>query len=306
MVESALFWGAAHLCSEADELWLRRTLADPGFYLFEVAVLTLAAVTGLLAAAAPWSVVLLLPVYAVMQQAVLHRPLRDQATLDPKTGLLRHDEWLRLAEEKVAHHLITQPWSLMFADLDRFKDFNDRSGHLTGDDALAAVAGVLRSAPVHGALISRFGGEEFCMLLPNTTGPQAVAIADRVRTQVAEVTAAEFGSPLTISIGVTAVDADGLATTLEDALARADLALYQAKSAGRNAVHLAPPALSTARSRDTNSSSHQPPPPPRYDRLEGVPAEPIPFVPKDVGTGRSGHDRRSSYPVDHLPDRPVR
>ena len=104
-VESGLFFGAAHLCDEADELWLRRTLADPGFYLTESAVLALGAVTGLLGVTSPWFVLLLLPVFGLMQQAVLNRPLRDQAGVDAKTGLLQYERWLGLAAGQIRHQM---------------------------------------------------------------------------------------------------------------------------------------------------------------------------------------------------------
>ena len=217
----------------------------PGFYVTEAAVPALGAVTGLLGAAAPWFVVLLVPAYGLMQQAVLRRPLQDQAAVDSKTGLLRYEPWCRMAGETLAHHGSTsRPWSVLFADLDHFKAFNDRLGHLTGDRALAVVAAVLRATLREHDLIARFGGEEFCILLPGATAEQATAIAERIRLRVASLGPQELGGQLTISIGVAAVDADQPEMSLIQALSRADHALYQAKLDGRDTVRLATPPTS--------------------------------------------------------------
>ena len=239
-VESALLFGSAHLCSESDEMWLRRTLADPGFYLTEAAVLSLGAVTGLLGAAAPWSVPLLLPAYGLLQQAVLHRPLREQAALDCKTGLLRYEPWLRAATGRLAHHGSTRgPWAVLFADLDHFKDFNDRHGPLAGDRALRRVARVLQDTVRERDLLARFGGEEFCVLLPGVNLDQAVIVAERIRLAIKALTPDDIGGPLTISIGVAGVGADQPEVSLIDALTTADAAMYQAKLAGRDTVRVA-------------------------------------------------------------------
>lgn len=243
-VESALLFGSARLCDESDERWLRRTLADPGFYVTEAAVLALGAVTGLLGAAAPWFVLLLVPAYGLMQQAVLHRPLQDQAAVDSKTGLLCYEPWCRMAGEALARHGSTRPWSVLFADLDHFKAFNDGLGHLAGDRALAVVAAALRATLRDHDLIARFGGEEFCILLPGATAAQATAIAERLRLRVGSLGPQELGGRLTISIGVAAVDADQPEVSLVQALSRADHALYQAKLDGRDTVRLATPPTS--------------------------------------------------------------
>jgi len=235
VVESVLLLSCARLCDEPDERWLRRTLADPGFYGTEVAVVSLGMVTGLLAASAGWFVVFLVPVYAVLQQAVLHRPLQDQAGVDAKTGLLRYERWRRLAGDEVSHGP-GRPWSVLFADLDHFKAFNDRWGHLAGDRALVVVARVLRETLRERDLIARFGGEEFCVLLPGVPGDVAVVIADRVRRRIGSLGPAELGGRLTISIGVAA---DQPGDSPVQALTRADRAMYLAKVAGRDTVRLA-------------------------------------------------------------------
>ena len=242
VVESALLLGAALLCDEADEKWLRRVLADPGFYLTEAAVLCLGTVTGLVGQAGPWFVLLFLPVYGLMQQAVLHRPLRDQATTDAKTGLLRYESWRSRALAELGHQGSNgRPWSVVFADLDRFKEFNDRHGHLAGDRALGVVGRAIRDSVRNRDLVARFGGEEFCMLLPDTGPDEAMVMAERIRCRVADLDSAELDGAVTISIGVAAMPAGTQEPdiALLDALSRADAALFAAKLAGRDSVRLA-------------------------------------------------------------------
>lgn len=167
-----------------------------------------------------------------------NRQLVQLSFRDPLTGaanrrrldLAGRDELERAAEKD-------QRLSLVLLDLDHFKQFNDRHGHLAGDEALKCVAqsiaGIMRS----GDLIARFGGEEFACLLPDTTAEQAAEIAERVRSAVMahsmETLADRFDS-LTISAGI-ATSRPG-ETALEGLVDRADQALYQAKRAGRNRI----------------------------------------------------------------------
>lgn len=120
-----------------------------------------------------------------------------------------------------------EPATLLLADIDHFKRYNDRYGHPTGDEALVRVAGAMREACRVGDGIYRLGGEEFAILL-TADHHEALLIADRIRRTVASA----MGGALTVSLGVATADADG-----EQALvARADRALYEAKSRGRNRV----------------------------------------------------------------------
>ena len=123
-------------------------------------------------------------------------------------------------------------------DLDRFKALNDRYGHQAGDEALAAVGAVLRSGVRASDFAGRWGGEEFVLLLPDTDGAGAVAVAEKLREAARRrVTVPSVPTGITASFGVAALpeharDADAL-------LRAADRALYAAKQAGRNRVELA-------------------------------------------------------------------
>ena len=165
--------------------------------------------------------------------------LQELSSRDALTGLhnRRHfDE--QLIREYVRGYRHQQPIALVIADIDHFKDFNDRYGHLVGDDCLRAVAAMMSECVTRGGdLLARYGGEEFCILLPGTELAGAQAVAERVREKIANSDYVVKGQqvPLTISLGVAAM----IPSTSEDAEAlirQADEALYEAKKQGRDRV----------------------------------------------------------------------
>ena len=165
--------------------------------------------------------------------------LQELSSRDALTGLhnRRHfDE--QLVREYVRGYRHQQSVALIFADIDRFKEFNDEHGHLVGDDCLRAVADLMSECITRGGdLLARYGGEEFCILLPGTDLEGARAVAERVRERIADTDYMVAGTPvpLTISLGVTAM----VPATSEDAqnlVKQADQALYEAKRQGRNRV----------------------------------------------------------------------
>ncbi len=235
LVETVLFLGSAYLNSADDEEWLRRTLAHRSFYLTESGVLLVGGLAAAVWTAAPWFLALLLPVFVLAQRAVLHEPLRERADHDDKTGLLRFESWHRLASASLSRcRRRGQQWSVVFADLDHFKAFNDRHGHLAGDDALVVVAETIRRHLRAGDIVGRFGGEEFCVFLPDVTPDAAFMLADRIRVEVASTSMTD-ASPLTVSVGFTTVGPHQ-PVELDAAIELADRALYDAKRAGRNAT----------------------------------------------------------------------
>jgi diguanylate cyclase (GGDEF)-like protein len=137
----------------------------------------------------------------------------------------------RLAAEEMRARRTGEAFSLLLMDVDHFKRFNDRHGHMAGDDALLKIAHTLRSNNRAYDLLARYGGEEFALLLPQTPIDAAAAAAERLR---AAVEAAEMPlQSLTLSIGVAAFDS---ALGTADLVSAADRALYAAKAAGRNRV----------------------------------------------------------------------
>jgi len=138
----------------------------------------------------------------------------------------------------------------MMLDLDHFKRVNDTYGHLTGDEVLVSFTRLIRDCVRRGDLIVRYGGEEFCVLLPGTPLSAATALAERIRATTAS--SALTAKP---SIGLTAFTGDAV-TALGDLLARADEALYRAKGEGRNCVVALPLAEGGAAEQRTLPLEH--------------------------------------------------
>ncbi|WP_430460757.1 diguanylate cyclase [Thalassolituus sp. LLYu03] len=164
----------------------------------------------------------------------LNLELQSLARRDSLTGLanrLAADEHLLQEFARFRRH--NQPYTVMLADVDHFKQVNDTFGHPVGDKALMHVANLLRTNLRETDLVARYGGEEFLLLVQTQDTQTAQQLAEGIRRLV-EVTPVSAGLSLTISIGVSAVeDADTDAT---DALRRADKLLYRAKAEGRNCI----------------------------------------------------------------------
>lgn len=171
----------------------------------------------------------------------VNQKLTEQSTIDSLTGVKNRSAFDKrlIAESRISRRQET-PIALLMLDIDRFKLINDRFGHLAGDEALRTIAQTLQQhlkRPTD--LVSRYGGEEFAIILPNTAEDGALQVAETIRDAVASINFEWEGVaiPLTISIGVSAdiVTNDQHCTKL---LEQADKALYQAKNGGRNQVSL--------------------------------------------------------------------
>jgi diguanylate cyclase (GGDEF)-like protein len=162
--------------------------------------------------------------------------LRELSTRDGLTGLVNYREFHRqVTEEAVRYKRYGRPFSLLMLDIDHFKSVNDTHGHLVGDEALRAVATLIQTSVRPTDLVARYGGEEFVVVLPETTGVGAWALADRLRHCIADGALSVptgHALPQTVSIGVAAFPED--ADSVEKLLSAADRALYAAKAGGRN------------------------------------------------------------------------
>jgi diguanylate cyclase (GGDEF)-like protein len=162
--------------------------------------------------------------------------LEDMAFVDALTGLFNRRYFDRAMAVEIARAARDHtPLSLLVCDIDRFKAVNDGHGHLAGDRVLQQLAGLLSDMGRKTDIITRFGGEEFCLLLPNTKPEAARLVAERVRAKVEATPVAIDPGVLavTISIGIGTFRAGDTALHL---LQRADEALYRAKRLGRNCV----------------------------------------------------------------------
>lgn len=172
--------------------------------------------------------------------AIDHALLKEKAgefeqlsVTDPLTGLLnrRYIE-ARLIEEIKRSNRHGYPMSFMMLDVDHFKSYNDLFGHPAGDEALRLVGHVIRETLRGADVAARFGGEEFSILLPQTTGEEAATIAERIRSNIEETPFPH--RPVTASIGIASCSAELCVSA--DLISAADKALYEAKRRGRNRV----------------------------------------------------------------------
>jgi diguanylate cyclase len=166
---------------------------------------------------------------------------QSEALLDSLTGLKN-----RRGLERAVEHLLTDPSglagsALLLADIDDFKTINDTFGHVLGDKVIRSVSHVLQTSIKGRDVAARFGGDEFAVLLPQTTLAGAATLAEQIRELVARgrihrADGRESVGEVTLSVGV-AVAVKG--ETLESLIERADIAMYAAKRSGRNRVSLA-------------------------------------------------------------------
>lgn len=167
-----------------------------------------------------------------------HEELEKLSLTDGLTGLSNRRFLVqRLNEEALRFRRTKNEFSIIMADVDHFKQYNDSFGHPAGDEVLKKVARLLQSSVRELDCVARYGGEEFCIMLPETGAEGAVILAERICERVA---AAEFpGQKITLSLGVASLPANG--DTPDAVISAADEALYQAKHEGRNRVVPAAP-----------------------------------------------------------------
>ncbi len=165
--------------------------------------------------------------------------MAELAATDPLTGLQNRRAFMKELERHLLLASRTgRSVSLLMADIDRFKGYNDAFGHPAGDTILKTVASILRETARRSDFVARYGGEEFAIGLPDTDREGAVTLAERFRAAIE--THAWPDRAITVSFGAATVvpDSEGAQVTpvLEDLIAKADKALYRSKAEGRNRV----------------------------------------------------------------------
>jgi diguanylate cyclase (GGDEF)-like protein/putative nucleotidyltransferase with HDIG domain len=205
--------------------------------LMDLTLLTFGAILNMVLNINPYALILFLfPLYLIF--ATLRIPdLERKTEIDQKTGLYNHNYFMQhLAKELDRSKRFDRPLSIIMLDLDLLRNINNTYGHLAGDEVLIGIARILKKLVREYDVVARFGGEEFIIMLPETTVKQSFERAEMIRR---EIESAEFDIPTsvisikaTISLGL--AERETFTQTAEEIIHNADAALYHSKLNGRN------------------------------------------------------------------------
>ena len=179
-----------------------------------------------------------------IKRGLEHRKSQIYGIKDPLTGFYNRYAFKEILRQEIDRaQRYERHLSLLMIDIDHFKRINDLFGHLIGDEALEEIADVIRSAVRKTDVITRFGGEEFAIILPETTIGHATLLAERIRKKIEEhdYSALIARESLTVSIGISNYHTPGRKSDLT-LIHSADQALYAAKKEGRNKVVISVPS----------------------------------------------------------------
>ncbi len=172
-----------------------------------------------------------------LRRVRLYQDIEQLAITDSLTEVhTRRYVMERFEEERSRAQIHKTPMAFLMIDIDFFKNFNDQYGHLTGDQILREISSIIKAHIREIDIIGRFGGEEFCVVLPDTDYDGAGYVAERIRAAVeaATIKAYDTTTKATISIGISDYPEDG--EKVSELIDKADWALYRAKKEGRNRV----------------------------------------------------------------------
>jgi diguanylate cyclase (GGDEF)-like protein len=163
--------------------------------------------------------------------------LVERASTDVLTGLFNRRHFVETAETEWSRFdRYERPLSMMMIDIDLFKSINDRYGHDVGDQAIMHVAALCRDGKRASDVVARIGGEEFGLLLPETSLESATIVAERLRARVADTPLMVAGAPIRLTVSIGVAEADNRTGDFAALMKDADAALYRAKQEGRNRV----------------------------------------------------------------------
>lgn len=196
---------------------------------------------GLYVVVISWFIIVLIIFSAIIQEKI-DKQRRDAelalikaATYDSLTGLANRRHFMELAKSALEQStLVTAEIYILMLDVDHFKSVNDRAGHAIGDKVLIAIASTLNKSVRRTDSVCRLGGEEFAIILPNTSEEDALFVAEKIRTEVEQTEIlgyTDIYGQVTISIGLAKAEDQ---QTIDVVLTHADKALYLAKESGRN------------------------------------------------------------------------
>ena len=176
----------------------------------------------------------------VRAQSLALTDAERRAQTDPLTGVLNRRSLIeRLDAACMRAKARGLPISVLFIDLDHFKQINDTHGHLAGDACLSGIIAPIQAELRHSDVVGRYGGEEFVVILSGADAAAAHPIAERICRRVAEVRIEGFGAPINLTCSIGVASSDTLGVWGQHLIAHADTAQYAAKRCGRNQVQLA-------------------------------------------------------------------
>lgn len=220
---------------------------SPGNLLTDLALACVGGAIAFLWEQGPWLVVLGLAPLLLIHRALSIPTLREEAQVDAKTGLYNIKYFnTALNDELRRAHRFGRPLAVIMADLDGLRHINNTHGHLAGDAVLTAIGKIIRDQVREYDVAARFGGEEFALLMPETTTHEGYVVAERIRKAV-ESTPIQIPTRVepiyvTITAGVASYPDDG--QDMQQLLHAADVALYQGKASGKNRVRMSAPGQS--------------------------------------------------------------
>ncbi len=189
--------------------------------------------------------------FVLMLSSELVAIVEAQSLYDHVSGALnRRGIDQRLALELVRAERNGYQLAIALIDIDHFKQINDTAGHAAGDAALKTVVDVISSRLRSYDFFGRYGGDEFLLVLPQTSCDDALRIAERLEQAVSGITVSRFALPISLSIGLTIATPHESSSSM---LARADMALYNAKQAGRNCTRILLASIDEDNSENTNT-----------------------------------------------------
>jgi diguanylate cyclase (GGDEF)-like protein/putative nucleotidyltransferase with HDIG domain len=178
----------------------------------------------------------LIPLYLIYKALKLPA-LERQTQLDAKTGLINHKYFMEAFERELARaNRFDRPLTIVMADLDLLRNVNNNYGHIAGDEVIVRLAQILKESFRWHDVVARFGGEEYCALLPDSSPQDVFDRVDAIRRTIAETDfeVSTSVAPLKVTMSFGVAGRDEQAQTSKEIIHNADLALYQAKETGRN------------------------------------------------------------------------
>ncbi|MCP5251355.1 MAG: diguanylate cyclase [Burkholderiales bacterium] len=161
--------------------------------------------------------------------------LEELCVTDSLTGLYNRSKLNQIISDEISRsHRNKRPFTILMIDIDYFKELNDSLGHIAGDEILATVSRTLTQSIRSIDFAARYGGDEFIIVLTETTAKEATITAERIRAQVSEISCSVVNKPINVTLSIGIAQSELKDTSPTDLITRADNALYEAKKAGRN------------------------------------------------------------------------